>query len=481
MRGDYAAFWKRPYRDFYVPVTYSAWTFIAHSPGTDDGPATVLRPESFRTVNLLVHAVNSVLVLWLVYVLIESWWPALLGAVFFSIHPLQVESVVWISELRGLLAALFSLIALLLYCCYRRAGSTRTALNAVATVSFLLAILAKPSATTLPILVLAVDVLFYRGRLPRRWWLWALAWAVAAIPVMIVAKHIQPNIAVEFIPRLPARLLVVADALTFYLGKLLAPWPLSPSYGRTPASVIGWRLFDILWVIPPTILLLAWRFRRRYPEIALASVIAFISLVPVLGLVPFKGQNFSTVADRYMYFPMVGSALLVAAVASRTRMTRTFWIVAVGIGTALLFLNVRYQAVWRNEMTLWSHAATTYPNQPRVHNNYGAALQATGLQDEAIAQFNLALQALPTFADAYCNRGSSFGRLHRYSEALSDQSRALQLDPTDGGCWYNRAVTLLSLGKFDQALQDVERAEGLGEQPPPGFKEAIRRRMLLTR
>jgi tetratricopeptide (TPR) repeat protein len=148
---------------------------------------------------------------------------------------------------------------------------------------------------------------------------------------------------------------------------------------------------------------------------------------------------------------------------------------------ALLFLNVRYQAVWHDERTLWAHAATTYPNQPRVHNNYGAALQAAGLEDEAIAQFDIALRVLPTFADAYCNRGSSEGQLHHYSEALTDETRALELDRTDAGCWYNRAVTLYSLQRFGEALEDVEQAEKLGDQPPPGFKEAVQRRLAATR
>jgi hypothetical protein len=121
MRGDYAAFWTKPYRDFYIPVTYTLWTWIAQRADHNGD----LRLEAFRTVNLLVHAANSVLVLWLLYLLLQSTRPALLGAAVFAIHPLQVESVVWISELRGLLAALFSLIALVLHCQYSRGDSRR--------------------------------------------------------------------------------------------------------------------------------------------------------------------------------------------------------------------------------------------------------------------------------------------------------------------------------------------------------------------
>ena len=178
-----------------------------------------------------------------------------------------------------------------------------------------------------------------------------------------------------------------------------------------------------------------------------------------------------------MYFPMVGISLVVASVIARTRMTSLRWGATVTVLAALLILNTRYQPVWRNELTLWGHAATTYPNQARVYNNYGAALQTAGSQEEAIRQFDLALQARPGFADAYCNRGSSMGRLHRYPDALADQTRAIELDPSDAGCWYNRAVTLFNLGRFDQALRDVEQCERLGGVPPAGFKEAVQRRL----
>jgi tetratricopeptide (TPR) repeat protein len=294
---------------------------------------------------------------------------------------------------------------------------------------------------------------------------------------MIIAKRIQPDATVEFIPTVIGRMQVSADALTFYVGKVLVPWPLSPSYGRTPVMVVGWRAGDVVWVVPAIIFFVAWRFRRAYPERMVAATIVLSGLAPVLGVIPFKGQNFSTVADRYMYFPLVGVALVVASLATRIRLTHGRQWAAVTVIGVLLTLNVRYQPVWRDETTLWSHAATTYPNQPRVHNNYGAALQAAGSQEEAIGQFNLALQARPDFADAYCNRGNSLGRMHRYSDALSDQTRALDLDATDAGCWYDRAVTLFNLGRFDEALADANRSEKLGGVLPPGFKEAIQARL----
>src|SRR4029079_15461232 len=144
---------------------------------------------------------------------------------------------------------------------------------------------------------------------------------------------------------------------------------------------------------------------------------------------------------RYMYVPLIGVALAIASFVGGVKMTPARWLTASIVLVALTTVNVQYQEVWKNDLSLWRHAASAYPNQPRVHNNYGAALQVAGSQEEAIAQFDLALQSRPRFSDAYCNRGSSLGRLHRYSEALSDENRAIELDSSDGACWYNRAAT----------------------------------------
>ena len=119
MRNHHGFFWTRPYRGLYVPVAYSTWIWLKQVAEPADGSA-VLQPHVFRTANILLHGVNTVLVLALLYSLVGSLWAALAGAVLFAIHPLQVEAVVWITEYRGLLASCFSLGSLV---CYRRAAT----------------------------------------------------------------------------------------------------------------------------------------------------------------------------------------------------------------------------------------------------------------------------------------------------------------------------------------------------------------------
>ena len=148
-------FWRQPYKDFYSPVTYTTWTWLANLSRASAAETAALRPEIFHTANILLHASNTVLVFFLVFGLTRKLVGALLGAVVFAIHPMQVESVAWISEYRGLLAVFFSLTALMLYwqCRFAETARARWWWVAVASVSFVLALLSKPSVVALPMVI----------------------------------------------------------------------------------------------------------------------------------------------------------------------------------------------------------------------------------------------------------------------------------------------------------------------------------------
>jgi Tfp pilus assembly protein PilF len=164
-------------------------------------------------------------------------------------------------------------------------------------------------------------------------------------------------------------------------------------------------------------------------------------------------------------------------VTQRFAQRRWFWPLTIALLIMLGSLNRRQQAVWRNELSLFGHVVQQYPGQPRIHNNYGVALQAAERHEEAIQQFSAAIRQWPAYSDPYCNRGSSLGRTGRLEEAFRDQSRAIELDSTDGGCVYNRAVTEPRMGRFRDALADIERARELGYAVPASFEASVRRQL----
>jgi tetratricopeptide (TPR) repeat protein len=174
---------------------------------------------------------------------------------------------------------------------------------------------------------------------------------------------------------------------------------------------------------------------------------------------------------------MFGVGIATASAADRLERNRVFWVAAAVVLAVLISLNRQQQGVWQSDIALFGHIAKLYPDQPRVHNNYGAALQAASRHAEAVEQFSIAIALSPGFADPYCNRGSSFGGLKQFDNALRDQSRALELDSTDGGCAYNRAITYLRMGRYREALADLERARALNYQVPAELENSIRRRL----
>jgi hypothetical protein len=462
---DYGFFWAHPYAGLYAPVTYTTWIWIKHiSQDARDGDR-VLVPEGFRTANILLHATNAVLVLYLLYLLAGSPWIAFAGSLLFAVHPFQVEPVVWITEYRGLLSSGFCLTALALYCRYRQTGSGRHLLVAVATVFYLLALLSKPTAIVAPLAAVAIDAFVFRppGR-PR--WIVPVLWMIPAALVIWLTQSAQPANQDAVRPSVLLRPFVAADAVVFYLGKLIAPMHLSVMYGRTPPAVLqSWQAY-VLWPIPLAMLGLAWMWRRTRPLLALGMVIVMIGIAPVSGLVPFNAQNDSTVADRYFYFSMFGVALAVTSVLIRAKQPRWIWIGTAAVASVLIALNLTQQPVWQSDLTLWDHASAEYPNQPQVHNNYGVALQGEGRHDDAIDQFNIALAIRPSFADAYGNRGASEAMKGNLRAALEDQTKSLELEPTFARRWYNRAVTHYRLGHLEEALSDLSEAEARGAVAP---------------
>jgi len=461
LNDDYGFFWTQPYAGLYAPVTYTTWIWIKHiSEERRDGRA-VLIPQGFRTANILLHATNAVLVLYLLYLLAGSPWIGFLGGLLFAVHPLQVEPVVWITEYRGLLSACFSLTSLALYCRYRQADSARPLLVVAASIAYAFALLSKPTAIVVPLAAVAIDTFVFRPSARQRW-LVPILWMIPAALVIWITRSAQPDNQSAVSASALMRPFVAADAMVFYLGKLIAPMHLSVMYGRTPTAVLqSWRAY-VLWPIPIAMLALAWMWRRSRPLLALGIAIVMIGIAPVSGLVPFNAQNDSTVADRYFYFSMFGVSLAVTSILIRVRWPRWIWIGAAATTAVLVLLNLTQQPVWQSDLTLWGQASTEYPNQPTVHNNYGVALQSEGRHDEAIDQFTVALRITPTYADAYGNRGASEAMKGNLRAALEDQTRSIELEPTYARRWYNRAVTYYRLGRLEEALNDLGEAEARG-------------------
>jgi Flp pilus assembly protein TadD len=463
--SNIAAFWQAPYEHLYMPLTYTVWAALVWvSEAMQPGP---LSAHLFHRLNLLLHLSNVLLV----YRLGLFWLPtavpnhhralaAALGAIVFGLHPLQIEAVAWVSGLKDVLSGFFGLLAVWQYCACVQAASVKRRWShyTLATMAFGCALLAKPAAVITPLVAGLLAV--HRATAIRRYTLQTLGgWVIVAVVWSIWTKTQQPDIALAFVPGWWGRLVVAIDAVAFYGRQLVWPLQLGPDYGRTPQVIIaqGWPL------IPGGILVISslalWLQRRRFRVIGLAGAVFVVGVLPVLGMVPFLFQAYSTVADRYTYFAMLGVALGVGWLGQEWTHTRmSLLVVAVVVGGLLGWRSSQQVQIWRDTSTLFTHALQVNPRSAVSHNNLGLTLAHQQRLPEAIMHYKQALQLKATMPEAYYNLGDAFAAQGDSDSAIAHYTSALRLKPTWAEAHNNLGTALARQGKLDDAIAHYTQA-----------------------
>ncbi|HEV8377384.1 MAG TPA: glycosyltransferase family 39 protein [Tepidisphaeraceae bacterium] len=464
-------YWTNSYKDLYIPVTYTLWAGVA-SVARIAGPKGVqLNPAVFHAVNSFLHVASAIVVFAILRRLIGNVWAALLGALFFAVHPVQVESVAWVSGLKDVLSGLLALVAVLAYIIFAQTNKLRW--HALATATFVLAMLAKPSAVVVPFVVLIIEWLVLKRGL-RDAIVGPALWFLLALPVVIVGMLVQ-RASLPFVPPLWARPVVALDALAFYLVKLFAPLQLAIDYGRSPQWLWSSWQIRVTWLIPVIAALvtlwIVWRW--KFMLIAAGLAVMAVALLPVLGFVPFDFQNYSTTADHYLYFAMLGPAMIVAAVVHR-------WMKRAVIGAVvvwILFLAGQSHLqswVWHDSQSLFQHTVDTNPkslaglvNLGKYYADQGPQLARQGLYQaaeeslrRAIGFYEKAAQYWPNDAQAregLANTHATLGWVilmqGRLDPAIAEFETALKLDANNAD-----AAKLLAQTK---ALKEKRAQEAL--------------------
>jgi Tfp pilus assembly protein PilF len=467
------SFWSRSYFSLYIPVTYSLWWLTAamvHALGE----ALRQGAWAFHGLNLILHLVNAVLVFLVVRTLLQHCRevapkPTAHGedalaatvALLFALHPVQVETVAWISECKGDLSATLGLLALLFH--YRSSKKYLTVALLTA------AALAKPSALVFPGILLLADRILLGRSLKASATLPVLAWLVA-LPIAVATKRLQPDLNIDFVPSFGERLRVAADALSFYLWKLGVPSSLALDYGRSPQYVLshvgGWRVALSTavsfagFVVAAHAVLRPRPSRQWYAFVSCGWAVFAFALLPVLGLVPFGFQDFSTVADRYMYVSMFGASLMATGLLMRWR-RRPIARAAVVVVVAMILAasSFRQATRWRSTETLFTHTLTVNPRSYLAHYSIAAEEMGTGRLDAGIAEVLKALAIKPGYLHAEVALGAALIQKGRYDDAIDHYVRALASHPNFAG---KRAPLVSSIhNNLGMALHQVGRhAEG---------------------
>lgn len=437
------SYWTtRPQADFYYyPVTTTVWGILARffAFKNEQGWVTLYWP--FHLVSIVVHSLSAVVIFLILHRLFERPLSAFIGALLFALHPVQVETVAWASGLKDLLCGLFSFLSILQYIRSRQATSTRSAAVAytLATVCFVLAALSKPTAVILPLIIAGLDLLVLNARaleLLKRLGPWLLAAIAFAI---LNASFLQTPVPHQ--PPLWARPLIAGDALAFYLVKLIIPLPLAPDYGRIPPRALEQWTIYIAWAIPVVFAIILFLARRQFPRLAAAGLIFLIGLLPTLGFVPFAFQEYSTVADHYLYIPMLGVAIAAAWLLDRYRNIAALGIAAAAL-VVLAALTIRQATVWRTEGGLWQHTLRVNPRSVAALNNLGLAFASAGREDLAAAHFSQALKLRPEFTQARRNLDAYVNQKRTMSIGLiGDGQSALAIPHLRAALRYERQIS----------------------------------------
>jgi hypothetical protein len=464
--------WTHPYQQeqLYVPLSFTilgAIAALSHSDTVDLSSQSHFSPAPFHLANLGFHVANTILVYVILRALVRRDLPALAGALLFGLHPLQVESVAWIPELRGLSCAFFCLLAIRWYLLYLaalregQAGAARYRPYALALVAGTLAMLCKPAAISLPLVFVVLDR-WQTGRPLLRGVRAAAPLLVPAIAIYLVTYSMQPVLA-QLVAPLPKRPFVAGDALAFYLTKLVAPFNLAIVYGRTPREVLSHWWGYLTWLLPAGLAVVMWLRRRDLPWLAAGGLISLVALLPNSGLAPFAFQVYSTVADRYAYLALLGPALIVAFVLAKVKTQALLWI---GAAVLLYFavLSVMQTGYWDNSLKLWGHAVEV-SGSDQSYLNYGLQQAANGMQVAAAQSFRRSIALDATNPLAHTALGTSLQDLGRFPEAIAQLRQAIALDSSRPEPHFKLGVALLETGRQKDGLAELRESIRLTTDP----------------
>jgi tetratricopeptide (TPR) repeat protein len=419
-----------------------------------------------HATSVFLHALNAALVFGFLWTLLgatflsigERLSVALWVAVVFAIHPLQTESVAWMAVRTQLLCTTFGISSLWAYA----AGARRRVVWGL----YVAALLCKPTAVSLPFVMLAMDYFPLRrherlgwGRLVREKAVWiALAVAVGAATVITQSREAGSLALVGAVP-LPVRVFRVFASLTFYLLKLDWPSHLSPNYVADVSRGPWMVLATVLTVVIVTAAVVMER--RRMPMLAAAWGAYVMLVLPTAAPMPMDRQ---VVAMRYAYEAML--PVLVLAGAAGVYAWRRSGVAARGVLVGLLacelcaFAAVTRRLIpdWHNDETMRRAALVEFPDSEEANRALATELSDQGRAGEALAYAQRSVEIAPQVCEAHLILGCVLCQLGRFPEAIAEDEQAIQINPCSASANFYFGWTLMKLGRLPEAVKHYEQA-----------------------
>jgi Flp pilus assembly protein TadD len=426
-------------------------------------------PAGYHFVNLMLQALSAVLLWHLLAALkIRGAW---LGGALFAVHPVCVNSVARIAEIKNTLSLPFFLLSILCYLRYEastlypkepptNARSTSGPLwYALSLLAFVLALLSKTSTVMLPVVLLA-GAAWQRGRLTRRDLAHTSPHFAIALAFGLMSAWFQKfqALAGETLApsTFPERLALAGRAFWFYLGKALLPVNLNLAYPRWNVDARTFSAF-LPWLLIVAGLALCWRFRRRWGRHVLFGVGCFaILLFPALGFFDARFLVTWQVSDHLQYLPLIAIVSLVAAGVASMMKPGLQCGASIALLAAASALTIQRAHVFSTEENLMRDTLAKNPASSEAHNDLGIILARRQQYSEAMDQFSNAVQCNSNNAAAQVNLGNGFALLGNLPQAEAHLSSALRLKPNDPDAHAKLAKVLIAQGRNREALLHLQ-------------------------
>ncbi|MBE2202915.1 MAG: tetratricopeptide repeat protein [Chthoniobacterales bacterium] len=479
-------------------------------------------PTGWHLLNISLHLLNALLI-WKLFARLkvpEAW----LGGLIFCIHPILIESVAWVSELKNTLSLPFLIFSMLAWINFEE--KRRRADYVLAVLFFIAAILTKTSVVMYPF-VLLLYAWWKRGKISMQDLVRSTPFFLVSLLMGLLTIHFQFGRAIgyETIPvanllsvsGFLSRLATAGMAILFYLWKCVLPFGLLPIYPRWEVDPPSWWQF-LPWPILLGLFLWLWSKRATWGRHALFGIGFFvINLFPILGFITMSYMRITWVADHFVYLPVIGIIGLLTAAAGTAYNTMEEedrqWLFRGGVVFFALFVmwSHRYAGIFANEHAMWTHTLKYNPNAwqahsrlgkvmlemgnadaafyhisesvrlrpdlAETHNNYGAMLEKKGDTEGAVEQLRIAIRLAPDITIYKVNLSSLLIRTGKYEEGAKlckillegdPDEPVFKGDPNNPTFLCNYGVALFFLGRNEEAIDSFERALKIN----PNLKDA---------
>ena len=429
-----------------------------------------LNPKGFLLTNLFFHIANSLLLFLVLFRMTGAIWQSAFVAAIFAFHPLNVESVAWVSERKNVLSTFFLLLTIWSYINYCEKPTVKT--YSLVFLFFTLGLMSKAMLITLPFVLLLLDYwplkrLKFGQEIDSKEILVkntpkkseAFRLVLEKIPLFLLTMGFTwlTFTSFDYYLQLQTRLTNAMVSYLEYLGKMMWPSRLSIFYAHPGNTLPVWQGI-LCGMILIGITIISIKFIRKAPYFAVGWFWYLGTMVPVIGI--FQA-NASAMADHYAYITLIGIFIIIAwglpeLISKWCYKDKVLSVSAGIIIIALLITTWKQVGYWKNSITVFKHAIRVtdkkLPDFSLVYNNLGIALYAAGKNEEAISNYKMAINLKPANAKAHYNLGIALFAKKKIEKVIYHYKIATRINPDFAYAHYNLGLVLFQKGELKEAV-----------------------------